>query len=154
MARSARRAASFWKVFPNGPGFEAAQAAFLSALTEKDLSYLMFSLQQGVTGDMQKMQNAIAVTADPFGFDPNTPRDLNAFPTGVDGGIRPFAFPLYVEWVNALRRAQGRDKDGQWAQPQIIAEAVRGQVALAQGIRRCAELGGVPDAAVWIFRST
>jgi len=46
----------FWKVFPNGPGFEAAQAAFLGALMEKDLSYLMFSLQQGVTGDVQKMQ--------------------------------------------------------------------------------------------------
>ena len=91
---------------------------------QKDLSYLMFSLQQGVTGDVQKMQNAIAVTADPFGIDPTTPTSLNAFPTGVDGGIRPFAFPLYVEWVKALRRAQGRDKDGMWAQPQIIAEAV------------------------------
>jgi hypothetical protein len=114
----------FWKVFPNGPGFAAAQAAFLGALMQKDLSYLMFSLQQGVTGDVQKMQNAIEVTADPFGFDPSTPKSLNAFPTGVDGGIRPFAFPLYVEWVKALRRAQGRDKDGMWAQPQIIAEAV------------------------------
>jgi len=115
--------ARFWKVFPNGPGFEAAQAAFLNALMQKDLSYLMFSLQQGVGGDVQKMQNAIEMTADPFGFDPNTPRDLNKRPTGVDGGIRPFAFPLYVEWVNALRRSQGRDKDGMWAQPQIIAEA-------------------------------
>ena len=114
----------FWKVFPNGPGFGDAQAAFLGALMQKDLSYLMFSLQQGVTGDVQKMQNAIAVTADPFGIDPTTPKSLNAFPTGVDGGIRPFAFPLYVAWVNALRRAQGRDKDGMWAQPQIIAEAV------------------------------
>jgi hypothetical protein len=113
----------FWKVFPNGPGFGDAQAAFLGALMQKDLSYLMFSLQQGVTGDVQKMQNAIAVTADPFGIDPTTPTSLNAFPTGVDGGIRPFAFPLYVAWVNALRRAQGRDKDGMWAQPQIIAEA-------------------------------
>jgi len=113
----------FWKVFPNGPGFADAQAAFLGALMQKDLSYLMFSLQQGVTGDVQKMQNAIAVTADPFGFDPTTPTSLNAFPTGVDGGIRPFAFPLYVAWVNALRKAQGRDKDGMWAQPQIIAEA-------------------------------
>jgi hypothetical protein len=114
----------FWKVFPNGPGFADAQSAFLGALMQKDLSYLMFSLQQGVTGDVQKMQNAIAVTADPFGIDPTTPTSLNAFPTGVDGGIRPFAFPLYVAWVNALRRAQGRDKDGMWAQPQIIAEAV------------------------------
>ena len=114
----------FWKVFPNGPGFEAAQAAFLGALMQKDLSYLMFSLQQGVGGDIQKYQNAIEITADPFGMDPSTPRDLNARNTSVDGGIRPFALPLYVEWVNALRRAQGRDKDGQWAQPQIIAEAV------------------------------
>lgn len=120
----AQARSQFWKVFPNGPGFEAAQATFLGALMQKDLSYLMFSLHQGVTGDMQKMQNAIAVTADPFGFDPSTPRDLNAFPTGVDGGIRPFAFPLYVSWVNALRRAQGRTQDGQWAQPQIIGEAV------------------------------
>jgi hypothetical protein len=113
----------FWKVFPNGPGFEAAQTAFLAALRDKDISYLMFSLQQGVNGDVQKMMNAIEVTADPLGIDPSTPRDLNSRPKGVDAGIRPFAYPLYVQWVNALRRAQGRDKDGMWAQPQIVAEA-------------------------------
>jgi hypothetical protein len=113
----------FWKVFPNGPGFEAAQAAFLGELTQKDLYYLMFALQQGMTGDVTKMANAIQVTADPFGLDPTTPRDLNQFPTNVDGGIRPFAMPMFAAWVNALRRAEGREKDGQWASPVIIAEA-------------------------------
>lgn len=102
----------FWKVFPNGPGFEAAQTAFLGELVQKDLYYLMFSLQQGMTGDMAKMANATEVTADPLGLDPTTPRDLSKFPTNVDGGIRPFAFPLFVGWVNALPRSEGRDKDG------------------------------------------
>ncbi len=115
----------FWKVFPNGPGFETAQAAFLSELMQKDLYYLMFSLEQGVTGDWTKYANAIQITADPLGLDPTTPRDLNKFPTNVDGGIRPFAFPLFVSWVNALRRSEGRDKDGMYASPLIIAEAVK-----------------------------
>jgi len=116
--------ARFWKAFPNGPGFEAAQAAFLGELTQKDLFYLMFSLIQGVHGDAQKYLNAIEVTADPLLLDPATPRDINQFPSNVDGGIRRFAFPLYVQWVKALRRSEGRDKDGAWAQPQIMAEAV------------------------------
>jgi hypothetical protein len=57
--------------------------------------------------------------------DPNTPRDLKKFPNNLDGGIRPYAFPLFAAWVNALRRAEGREKDDMMATPMIIATAVQ-----------------------------
>lgn len=114
----------YWKVFPNGPGVAAAEMAFLEALQEKDLYYLLFSLQQGVNGDVVKYANAIQMTADPFGFDPRTPKDLS-FPTNVDDGIRPYAFPMFASWVNALRRAEGRTKDGEWAPLDIMAKALQ-----------------------------
>jgi hypothetical protein len=109
----------YWKVFPNGPGIAAAETAFLSQLQNKDLYYLMFSLLQGVTGDLAKMPNLIGMDLT------TTSESLSKFPTNVDGGIRPYAFPLFVQWVNALRRSEGRDKDGTWASPMLIAKAVQ-----------------------------
>src|ERR1035437_11097604 len=47
----------YWKLFPNGPGITAAETPFLIQLQNKDLYYLMFSLLQGVTGDLAKMPN-------------------------------------------------------------------------------------------------
>jgi hypothetical protein len=115
----------YWKLFPNGPGIGAAEAAYYGALQQKDLYYLMFALPDGVTGRTAMMANAIEVTADPLGMDPSTPRDIKKFPTNVDGGIRPYAFPLFVAWVNALRRSEGRETDGMMATPMIIATAVK-----------------------------
>src|SRR5438128_2355455 len=40
----------FWKAYPNGPDFNAAEAEFLGALLNKDLYYLLFSLQEGING--------------------------------------------------------------------------------------------------------
>jgi hypothetical protein len=100
----------YWKAFVRGhesPQFRASQeykeaeAAFLGGLRAKDMFNLMFSSMQGVTGEMQKMNEIL----------------------NIDDGIRPYAKPLYSEWVNALRRAEGRDKDGQYGQLQILAEA-------------------------------
>lgn len=116
----------FWKIFPNGssdPGFQNAQAAFLNVLEVKDRLYLIFALQHEVFGDATKVVNAIQMGLDPFGLDPATPRTFGEFPKFLDRGIRPFAFPLFVQWANAMRRAEGRDKAGQWAQPQILLEA-------------------------------
>ena len=110
-----------WKAFPNGPGFEAAEAAFLDALSQKDMYYLMFSLQEGVNGTLPKLANYI----DMMGGGNASPDDRNKFPTNVDGGIKPYAFPLFVAWVNGLRRAEGRETDGAMATPMILATAVQ-----------------------------
>ena len=115
----------YWKLFPNGPGIDAAEAAYMNELNQKDMYYLMFALPDGMTGRTAMMANAIQVTADPLGVDPNTPRDLKKFPNNVDGGIRPFAFPLFAGWVTALRRAEGREKDDMMATPTIIATAIQ-----------------------------
>ncbi|MGC9971950.1 MAG: hypothetical protein ABSE56_15330 [Bryobacteraceae bacterium] len=109
----------YWKLFPNGPGITAAETAFLSQLQYKDLYYLMFALQEGVTGRTAMLANVIGMDAT------TTSQDLSKFPTNVDGGIRPFAFPLFVAWVDALRRSEGRDKDGLIASPFLIAKAIQ-----------------------------
>lgn len=110
----------YWAVFPNGPGFDAAEKQFLRALEEKDLYYLMFALQQGMTGDIAKMANAIGV----LGGDRSI-KSIDQFPSNLDQGIRPYAMPLFAAWVGALRRSEGREKDGTWASPVIIAAAVQ-----------------------------
>jgi hypothetical protein len=115
----------YWKLFPSSPGIDAAEAAYYGALQQKDMYYLMFALPDGITGRTAMMANAIEVTADPVGVDPTTPRDLKKFPTNVDGGIRPYAFSLFVAWVNALRRSEGRETDGMMATPTIIVTAVK-----------------------------
>jgi hypothetical protein len=127
-AAAAEARSRFRKVFPNGPngpGFQDAQKALLRVLETKDRFYLMYALQHEVFGDSAKVMNALAMALDPLGLNPNTPRAVNEFPKWVDGGIRPFAFPLFMEWANAVRRAEGRDKAGQWAQPQILLEAIQ-----------------------------
>jgi hypothetical protein len=109
----------YWKLFPNGPGITAAETAFLGQLQYKDLYYMMFALPDGVTGRTAMLVNVIGMDLT------TTSQDLSKFPTNVDGGIRPLAFPQFVAWVNALRRADGRDKDGQMASPLLIAAAVQ-----------------------------
>ena len=109
----------FWKLFPNGPGIDAAEADFLKMLWNKDMYYLMFSLPEGVSGRTAMMPNVIGMDLS------TTSQDLSSFPKNVDGGIRPYAFPMFVQWVNALRRSEGRDKDGLMASPLLIAKAVQ-----------------------------
>ena len=79
----------------------------------------MFALQEGVTGRTAMLANVIGMDAT------TTSQDLSKFPTNVDGGIRPLAYPLFVAWVDALRRSEGRDKDGLMASPLLIAKAVQ-----------------------------
>lgn len=119
--------ARYWKLFPNGPGIDAAEAAYYGALQQKDLYYLMFALPEGITGRTAMLANAIQITADPLGVNPATPRDIQKFPANVDGGIRPYAFPLFVAWVDALRRSEGRETDGMMATPLILATAIKDQ---------------------------
>jgi hypothetical protein len=109
----------YWKLFPNGPGITGAETAFLGQLQYKDLYYLMFALPEGVTGRTAMLANVIGMDLT------TTSQGLSKFPTNVDGGIRPLAFPHFVAWVNALRRSGGRDKDGLMASPLLIAAAVQ-----------------------------
>lgn len=136
----------FWKTFPNGPGFEAAQMAFLDALWQKDIYYLQFSLMEGVNGRVPKLMNFI----DMMGGG-NTLVDLmnggeayKKFPTNVDGGIRPYAFPLFVAWVDALRRAEGRETDGAMATPAIMARVLPSTIEDKSNWRKAYE-----DARNW-----
>ena len=110
----------YWAAFPSGPGVDAAEKEFLNALWTKDMFYMMFAIHQGMTGDMAKMANAIAVNGGDFSI-----TSIDKFPTNVDGGIRPYAFHLFSAWVSALRRSEGREKDGTWANPALLAVAVK-----------------------------
>jgi hypothetical protein len=71
----------FWRQYPNGPNFAKADAAFGRALFAKDLYYVPFYVMGGERNP----------TARPF----------LAFP--VDGGIRPFAKPEYLAWIEEIR---------------------------------------------------
>ncbi len=117
----------YWKTFPNGPGAAEAEMAFMDALLQKDIYYLQFSLMEGVNGRVPKLINFI----DMMGGG-NTLLDVMSggdaykkFPANVDGGIRPYAFPLFVAWVDALRKAEGRETDGNMATPLILISAIQ-----------------------------
>jgi hypothetical protein len=112
--------AKFWKAFPNGPGFDQAEIAFLSALAEKDRYYLMLTTVTGMNGNVTRQVNIIGLLGGQV-----APEDINKFPKNVDNGIRPYAFPLFANWVNALRRAEGREKDDTFATPTILLTAIQ-----------------------------
>jgi hypothetical protein len=108
---------AYWKVFPDGAGVKQAEFAFLKALQEKDFSYLIFALPLGMTDRTVQAANLMSLDF----------ANLKNFPRNVDGGIRPYAFPLFGEWVNALRRSQGRVIDGTFTNPVIFATAYNDQ---------------------------
>nr|AGT45847.1 hypothetical protein PPT_M1_02 [uncultured marine bacterium PPT_M1] len=116
----------FWKAFPSGPGLDAAEMAFLEALRDKDEYYLSFCLIEGVNGRVPKLMNFIDMMGGGSTFlDVMSGGDAyKKFPTNVDSGIRPYAFPLFVAWVDALRKAEGRETDGNMATPFIMASAI------------------------------
>jgi hypothetical protein len=109
-----------WRLYPDKPGFEAAELAFYKQLSEKDLYYLMFALQGGMNDRVTRMPNVVGLLNGSV-----APEDLDKFPKTLDGGIKPFAFPLFVAWVNALRRSEGRETDGALATPFILATAIK-----------------------------
>src|SRR5690349_16591799 len=116
-AKIAAARQAYWKVFPDGPGAREAEFNFLKRLQEKDFVYLTYALPLGVSDPTVQAANIGMLDLD----------NLKKFPRNVDGGIRPYAFPLFVEWVNALRRAQGRVHDGAFTNPVIFAEAYTDQ---------------------------
>ena len=114
----------YWAAVPNGPGLDAAEKEFRNLLWGKDMYYMMLAIHQGITGDVAKLANVMGIIM--FGdTSAQNLNNLNKFPTNLDGGIRPYAFPLFAAWVNALRRSEGREKDGTWANPMLLATAVQ-----------------------------
>ena len=111
----------FWKAFPNGPDFATAEAALLNELWQKDMYYMMLALPDGITGFAATVPNQMGVVTG----DTKTSQDLHKFPTNLDDGIKPYAFPMFVQWVNAIRRADGREKDGMMASLTIMATAIQ-----------------------------
>ena len=80
--------AKFWKAFPNGPGFDQAEKEFLAALWQKDVYYLMLTTVTGMNGNILGQVNVIGLLGGQV-----APEDINKFPTNMDHGIRPYAFP-------------------------------------------------------------
>jgi hypothetical protein len=111
---------NFWRLYPHKPGYEAAELAFYEALQGKDKYYLMLALQGGMNDRVTRWPNILGVLNGTV-----APEDLDKFPKTMDGGIPPYAFPLFANWVNALRRSEGREEEGAIATPFILATAVQ-----------------------------
>lgn len=107
--------ARFWREFPSGPGFVAADQALAKKLWAKDVYYLSWLLPLGA-------QNAMG---------PGDLRDLieplRRSIGDLDGGIRPSAYIAFTDWVAALRTALGA-RDGEPAvgllNPALMAQAL------------------------------
>jgi len=110
--RAARRA--YWNVFPDGPGVKEAELKFLDLLLQKDFTYVNYALPLGMNDPVVQMVNLGMMDVD----------NMGKFPRNVDDGIRPYAFPLFANWVNALRRSQGREHDGAFATLDIMKTAI------------------------------
>jgi len=112
--------ARYWNLFPDRPGVDEAELAYLKQLRDKDLFYLAVALPQGVTGFSAKAPNYMMLNMD------STEEDIKGFAHNIDNGPRPYAFPLFAEWVTALRRNSGRMHDEDWASPVLLAKAYQG----------------------------
>ena len=114
----------YWRRYPDKPGYEEAELAFYKELWTKDMYYLMFALPAGMNDRLTRQPNVMGLLNGSV-----SPEDIDKFPTNVDGGIRPYAFQLFANWVNALRRAEGREEtkgdEGNFATPFIIVTALK-----------------------------
>src|SRR5690242_10767930 len=93
----------YFALWPSGPGIDQAEEDFLRALRQKDAYYLALSTSMGMNLAFVKAGNALAI----LGGDTSL-NDLNKVPNNVDGGIRPYAKPLFARWIAALRRAEDK----------------------------------------------
>jgi hypothetical protein len=84
----------YWQAFAAGAANRAElEAEFAGALIAKDLFYLTIFVPEGMDGARARMVGMIT--------------------GGIDGGIRPAAYPAFVDWVTATRRALGAERPGQ-----------------------------------------
>jgi hypothetical protein len=91
----------YFALWPNGPGIDQAETDFMRALREKDTYYLSLSSSMLLNMVVVKAGNALAI----LGGDTSL-NDLNKIPDNMDGGIRPYAKPLFARWLAAMRRAE------------------------------------------------
>jgi hypothetical protein len=93
----------YFALWPSGPGIDQAERDFLRALRQKDAYYLAMSTSMTMNALFVKAGNALAI----LGGDTSL-TDLNKVPNNLDGGIRPYAKPLFARWVAAMRRAEDK----------------------------------------------
>jgi len=91
-----------------------------TAFQPRKALYVMFSLQEGMDSRISRLPNVTGLLHGTV-----SPDDLDKFPNDLDHGISPYAFPLFTGWVDALRGAEGLKKNGEIANPFIIAAAVQ-----------------------------
>ncbi len=93
----------YFALWPSGPGIDQVERDFLRALRQKDAYYLALSTSSVMNSVFVKAGNALAV----LGGDSSL-KDLDKVPDNMDGGIRPYARPLFARWVAAMRRAEDK----------------------------------------------
>jgi hypothetical protein len=93
----------YFALWPNSAGIDQAEEDFLRALRQKDAYYLALSTSTVMNSVFVKAGNALAI----LGGDTSL-NDLNKVPNNMDGGIRPYAKPLFARWVAAMRRAEDK----------------------------------------------
>ncbi|HWE53597.1 MAG TPA: hypothetical protein VG273_27655 [Bryobacteraceae bacterium] len=91
----------YWALSPNSPGFDKALKDYSDALREKDVYYLAMSTSLTLNTVFVKAGNALAALSGDTSVN-----DLNKIPDNMDGGLRPYARPLFARWVAALRRRE------------------------------------------------
>ena len=93
----------YYALWPDRPGIDQAERDFLRAMRQKDAYYLALATSKAMNLVFVKAGKALAV----LGGDTSL-RDLDKVPDNMDGGIRPYAKPLFARWVAAMRRAEDK----------------------------------------------
>ena len=91
----------YYALSPKSPEFSQAEKDFFDLLRAKDVFYLGMSTNLSLNIVFVKAGNALAA----LGGDTSV-TGLNKIPNTLDGGIRPYARPLFARWVAALRRRE------------------------------------------------
>ena len=93
----------YWALSPSSPQFNQAEKDFYVLLRQKDAFYLAMSTSLSLNILFVKAGNALAALSGDTSV-----TDLNKIPDTLDGGIRPYARPLFARWVAALRRREDK----------------------------------------------
>ena len=94
----------YWALSPSSPQFNQAEKDFYVLLRQKDAFYLAMSTSLSLNILFVKAGNALAALSGDTSV-----TDLNKIPDTLDGGIRPYARPLFARWVAALRRREDKE---------------------------------------------
>ncbi len=98
-----RRYWALYRKSPNSPGIAQAYRDYMDALRQKDAFYLAMSTSMTMNIVFVKAGNALAALSGDTSV-----KDLDKIPDTLDGGIRPYARPLFARWIAALRRQEDK----------------------------------------------